>query len=65
MQLLLLTSIVDGIATNACGFEVAVDGGAFQSASTLIPGPLQFSVDDSASFVDIRATPLDRRRRPW
>lgn len=57
MQLLMLTSVIDGVATNAVTFEVAVDGGGFQPADTATPGPAQFSFDDSVSFLDIRVTP--------
>ncbi|MFF3842587.1 hypothetical protein [Streptomyces sp. NPDC001930] len=57
MHTLLLATIIDGAATESCDYDVAVDGGAFQPASTATPGPAEFQVDDGASFLDIRATP--------
>lgn len=55
-MLLLLTAVIDGVATTACNFEVATDGGPFLPADTSIPGPAQFALADTANVVDIRAT---------
>ncbi|MFE4310341.1 hypothetical protein ACFRR6_30315 [Streptomyces sp. NPDC056891] len=57
MHTLWLATIIDGAATEPCDHAVAVDGGAFQPASTAPPVPAEFQVDDGTSFLDIRATP--------
>lgn len=57
MQTLLLSAVADRVSTDACRFEVGVDGGGFQPADTSIGGPAQFEFDDSASFLDVSVTP--------
>ena len=57
MQLLELTSVIDGAAASAAAFEVAVDGGGFQPADTSFIGTPEFRFDDDASFLDVRVTP--------
>jgi hypothetical protein len=57
MQLLVLTSVIDGVATTAATFEVSVDDGGFLPADTSVPGIAQFRFDDSTSFLDVRVTP--------
>jgi len=55
-MLVLMTAVIDGAATAACNFEVAIDGGPFMPADTVIPGPAQYFLPDNANVIDIRAT---------
>jgi hypothetical protein len=54
--LILSASTVDG-PTVDCDFELSVDGAGFVPANTTLPGPPSFNLDDSATFVEIKAAP--------
>lgn len=58
MDIILLSSIVDGQASTECTFEVVIDGGQPVPADVSLPGLAQVVMPDGATQIEIRANPI-------